>query len=135
MGGHEQKRRNVAASGSARWGSQSMVDATFNGFKALPDPTDSSWQDILGVFGPLNDLITLKKIKSQYRFLAKKYHPDHGGDSDLAFQYLLPGFKCVGYVEIEEYPRKIIKQRIKDGLLDAAPTPKAGAKEVKWNIQ
>jgi len=40
---------------------------------------------------------------------------------DLAFQHLLEGFRCVGYVEIEEYPRKVIKQRIKDGLLDAAP--------------
>ena len=40
---------------------------------------------------------------------------------DLAFQHLLTGFKCVGYVENEEYCQKVIKQRIKDSLLDAAP--------------
>ena len=43
------------------------------------------------------------------------------GGGDLAFQHLLKGFKCVGYVEYEEYCQKLIKQRIKDGLLDAAP--------------
>lgn len=40
---------------------------------------------------------------------------------DLAFQHLLEGFRCVGYVEIEEYPQKVIERRIEDGLLDEAP--------------
>lgn len=39
---------------------------------------------------------------------------------DLGVQQLL-GWKCKGYVEYEKYCQKIIKQRIKDGLLDAAP--------------
>ena len=39
---------------------------------------------------------------------------------DLAMQHLL-GFKCGGYVEYEEYCQKVIRQRIKDGLLDEAP--------------
>jgi len=43
------------------------------------------------------------------------------GGGDLAFQHLLDGFRCVGYVEYEEYCQKVLKQRIKDGLLDAAP--------------
>ena len=43
------------------------------------------------------------------------------GGGDLAFQHLLDGFRCVGYVEYEEYCQKVIRQRIKDGLLDAAP--------------
>jgi len=43
------------------------------------------------------------------------------GGGDLAFQHLLEGFRCVGYVEYEEYCQKVLKQRIKDGLLDAAP--------------
>lgn len=40
---------------------------------------------------------------------------------DLAFQHLLEGFKCIGYVEIDEYCQKIISQRQKDGLLHKAP--------------
>lgn len=39
---------------------------------------------------------------------------------DWGAQRLL-GWKCKGYVEYEKYCQKIIKQRIKDGLLDAAP--------------
>jgi len=40
---------------------------------------------------------------------------------DLAFQHLLTGFKCVGYVEIDDYCQRVIRQRQKDGLLDEAP--------------
>jgi len=40
---------------------------------------------------------------------------------DLAFQHLLKGFRCVGYVEYEKYPQDVIRQRIEDGLLDCAP--------------
>lgn len=39
---------------------------------------------------------------------------------DLAMQHLLK-FKCLGYVEYEPYCKKVIRQRITDGLLDAAP--------------
>ena len=42
------------------------------------------------------------------------------GGGDLAMQHLL-GFRCVGYVEYEPYCQKLIKQRIADGFLDAAP--------------
>ena len=40
---------------------------------------------------------------------------------DLAFQHLLTDFKCVGYVEIDDYCQRVIRQRQKDGLLDEAP--------------
>lgn len=43
-----------------------------------------------------------------------------GAGGDLAMQHLL-GFRCVGYVEYENYCQRLIKQRIEDGLLDAAP--------------
>lgn len=43
-----------------------------------------------------------------------------GGGGLLATQYLL-GWRTVCYVEIEEYRVELIKQRIKDGLLDDAP--------------
>ncbi len=39
---------------------------------------------------------------------------------DLAMQHLL-GFRCLGYVEIENYCQKVVRQRIEDGLLDPAP--------------
>lgn len=42
------------------------------------------------------------------------------GGGDLAMQHLL-GFRCVGYVEYENYCQEVLKQRIADGLLDAAP--------------
>lgn len=39
---------------------------------------------------------------------------------DLGLQQLL-GWQCLGYVEYEAYCQKVLKQRIKDGVLDAAP--------------
>lgn len=42
------------------------------------------------------------------------------GGGDLGMQHLL-GFRCRGYVEYEPYCQEVIKQRITDGLLDAAP--------------
>ena len=33
----------------------------------------------------------------------------------------LLGWKTLGYVEFEEYPQKVIAQRIKDGIFDEAP--------------
>jgi DNA (cytosine-5)-methyltransferase 1 len=35
-------------------------------------------------------------------------------------QHLL-GFTCIGYIEIEEYCQKVIRQRQEDGFLDRAP--------------
>ena len=43
------------------------------------------------------------------------------GGSDLAFKYLLKGFRCVGYVEFEKYCQDVLCQRIEDGLFDEAP--------------
>ncbi len=42
------------------------------------------------------------------------------GGGLLATKHLL-GWECKGYVEYDEYCQKILRQRIKDGLLDAAP--------------
>ena len=42
------------------------------------------------------------------------------GGGDLACQWLL-GWQCVCYVEIDDYCQRVLKQRIKDGLLDDAP--------------
>lgn len=42
------------------------------------------------------------------------------GGGLLASKYLL-GFKTIGYVEWEDYPQRVLAQRIKDELLDDAP--------------
>jgi len=39
---------------------------------------------------------------------------------DLGMQHLL-GMECVGYVEIDEYCQRVIRQRQEDGLIDRAP--------------
>ena len=73
-----------ALRGVERWGSKSMVDATFNGFKALPDlNSEISWRDIFNMpqdkypgFGE----ITLSILKERYRESVKIHHPDKGGD-------------------------------------------------------
>jgi DNA (cytosine-5)-methyltransferase 1 len=43
-----------------------------------------------------------------------------GMGCDLAMQYLL-GTRCLGYVEIEEFCQKLIRQRQDDGFIDRAP--------------
>lgn len=69
-----------ALRGIERWGSKQMVDATFNGFKALPEPdyTDS-WRKVLEI-KESDEPILLDIVKKKYRELAREHHPDHGGD-------------------------------------------------------
>jgi DNA (cytosine-5)-methyltransferase 1 len=43
------------------------------------------------------------------------------GGFSLTFKWLIGGFKSVGYVEIDPYCQKVLKQRIEDGYLDDAP--------------
>lgn len=68
-----------ALRGIERWGSKKMVDATFSGFKALPNPNDLSWRQILGIYEINNNT---EFIKSRYRSLVKQNHPDRGGDPE-----------------------------------------------------
>ena len=42
------------------------------------------------------------------------------GGGLLATHHLL-GWRCVGYVEMAEYPCKVLEERINDGLLSPAP--------------
>lgn len=65
-----------ALRGIERWGSKQMVDATFNGFRALPDPDNKPWYSVLGV----DPRASQKEIMRAYRRLAKEHHPDCGGD-------------------------------------------------------
>lgn len=60
-----------------RYGATSMLEQAFTGFAALPPAVEEKpWWEILGV--PLNS--SQDAIKSAYRELAKRHHPDNGGD-------------------------------------------------------
>ena len=44
-----------------------------------------------------------------------------GAIGEFAFKQIIPGYRTVGYVEIDRYCRSIIRARIRDGILDDAP--------------
>ena len=67
-----------ALRGLERWGAKEMVNAAFRGFRALPDPDRVEWYKTLGV--PPG--ATVQEIQGAFLSLAKKHHPDRGGDSD-----------------------------------------------------
>lgn len=77
-------RRTVEAlRGLERWGAKSMVDAAFQGFKALPASielaTSRSWWEVLGLPSDANPV----QIKRAYLHMAKRWHPDNP-DGDIA---------------------------------------------------
>lgn len=61
-----------------RWGVSEMLKRAFKGFKALP--AGESWQSVLG-FEP-GQTYNLSMVKSRFRQLSLKAHPDHGGSVD-----------------------------------------------------
>lgn len=65
-----------AMRGMERWGAKHMIKAMFTGFKALPNGED--WRRVLGV----SEGCTAAVIKAAYNDLAKKHHPDKGGNHD-----------------------------------------------------
>lgn len=72
-------RKTVEAlRGLDRWGAKAMVDAAFAGFKGLRAKVEETekWYEILGV----DPFATQAEIRKAYLKLAKKYHPDNGGN-------------------------------------------------------
>ena len=65
----------AALRGIERWGSGDMMERSFQGFQALPEPDD--WRDVLGLNGDL----TRETIDAAYKRLAKSAHPDLGGNT------------------------------------------------------
>lgn len=58
-----------------RAGASDMLDRAFTGFAALPAPS-VDWWTVLGV----NRMAPEADIRAKYRELAKRHHPDVGGD-------------------------------------------------------
>lgn len=67
-----------ALRGVDRWGVGTMAQA-FRGYAALPPPAED-WRAVLGL--PAGET-TKAEIDTAYRALARKHHPDFGGDSVL----------------------------------------------------
>lgn len=69
----------AALRGLDRWGSGQMVDAAFAGFAALPETAGGrAWWDVLDV--PPD--ASRGQIDAAYKDLARRTHPDAGGDAD-----------------------------------------------------
>lgn len=67
-----------ALRGQDRWG-VGNIEQAFRGYLALPERSSgSSWWEVLGV--PVN--ASEDQVKEAYRWLARKHHPDAGGDTD-----------------------------------------------------
>lgn len=67
-----------ALRGIARWGTGDMLDVAIQGFVALPPPAPKrKWWDVLGV----QPGAPIEVIEASYRALAKKAHPDKGGEA------------------------------------------------------
>lgn len=58
-----------------RHGTLALVRASFQGLRALPAPSGRHWADVLGVTRDA----PVETIQAQYRELARRCHPDHGG--------------------------------------------------------
>jgi len=70
-----------ALRGLERWGTKSIVDAAFSGFKALPaNGSGRPWWTVLELSGPSG--VSDGLVELQFRSLARRYHPDAGGSPE-----------------------------------------------------
>ena len=61
-----------------RHGGLNIVRSTFRAYMALAAPDARSWRDVLGISGAAD----ADAIEKAWRALARKHHPDRGGDAD-----------------------------------------------------
>lgn len=67
-----------AMRGIERWGASDMMERAFRGFRGLPANASQAWRDVLDIQGS----VTADEIESRFRQLARKHHPDAGGDRE-----------------------------------------------------
>lgn len=75
-----------AIRGIERWGASDMMERAFRGFTALPEHASQNWRYHLG-FGE-DQHVTATEVDSAFRELAKKHHPDVGGNAET-FQQIV----------------------------------------------
>jgi len=66
-----------ALRGIERWGASDMMERAFSAFEMLPAP---DWR--LDLMFPPSAKPSLDEIEARYRELAKRHHPDVGGDEE-----------------------------------------------------
>lgn len=69
-----------AMRGIDRWGVSEMIERSFSGFAALPEPTQArkDWWDVLSIKSNAG----ISDIKQAYRDKVKLVHPDSGGSNE-----------------------------------------------------
>ena len=73
----EQQRGEPPVAGSA---TGSVMESAFRGYAAIPERTGGAcWWETLGV--PVN--ASKEQAKEAFRLLAKKHHPDTGGEPEM----------------------------------------------------
>ena len=77
-----------ALRGIERWGASDMMQRAFSGFAQLQAPApqrERTWREVFGYMP--DEVFSLERLRSDYRCLATKLHPDKGG-SDAAMSEL-----------------------------------------------
>ncbi len=70
-----------AIRGMDRWGAKHMIEAMFQGFKALPEKAGGAqWFEVI----PCDPKGTFEAFYASYREAMKKAHPDAGGNHEAA---------------------------------------------------
>lgn len=72
------QRTIEAMRGIERWGTGEMMNRAFSAFEALPPPERFDWREVLGLRGS----VTKEQVKTKWRELSRKNHPDQGGSED-----------------------------------------------------
>jgi hypothetical protein len=63
-----------------RHGGAQILDRAFTGFAALPEKASQPWRETLGLQG--EGVISIEVVESRFKELARKHHPDVGGDAE-----------------------------------------------------
>lgn len=70
-----------AMRGIERWGASDMMERAFTGFTALPEKASTPWRVVLEFAD--HQTVGITEVEARFRALAKKHHPDTGGDRNM----------------------------------------------------